>query len=459
MQSATATRDTNALRQGALDHIFIGMNNHAMLGEEGGPLIVERGDGIYIWDVDGNRYIDGISGMYFRNVGHGRQEIADAIHAQISNLSANVYASVTPAAVELAIEIANLTPGDLSRTFFCQGGSEANESALKLAQAYHVRMGDRGRYKVISRRGSYHGATYGTMWLGEHPGFPRIDYQPKPSSAVHVPAPHFYRCEFNSQTPEQCGELGALAIEKAIISEGPESVSAVIGEPVTQPLGGVVPPENYWPMVREICDRYGVLLIFDEVITGFGRLGEWFGAEVVNTQPDIISFAKGITSGYFPLGGCIGDRRIADAFAGGPDKTWSHMYTYSAHPGGVAAGLKNLDIMKRENLVQNARERGVQLADRLSEMEDKYEIIGEARGIGLVQGLELVQDAETKQSFPAEVGIGGRFTEALKQRGVWIRVGAYILPLSPPLTITAQEIDDLCDVVEEAIVEVSGDLP
>ena len=259
-------------------------------------------------------------------------------------------------------------------------------------------------------------------------------------------------------SPEQCGELAALAIEKAIISEGPHSVSAVIGEPVTQPMGGVVPPENYWPMVREICDRYGVVLIFDEVITGFGRLGEWFGAEVVNTQPDIISFAKGITSGYFPLGGCIADRRIADAFAGGPEKTWSHMYTYSAHPGGVAAGLKNLEIMKRENLVQNARERGVQLSDRLTEMMERHEIIGDARGMGLVQGLELVADRETKQSFAPEVGIGARFTDALKRRGVWIRVGAYILPLSPPLSITAQEIDELCDAVEDAIVEVSAGL-
>ena len=456
--TGTSTRSPSKLRQSALDHIFIGMNNHATLGEEGGPLIVERGEGIYIYDVDGNRYIDGISGMYFRNTGHGREEIARAIYEQIANLSANVYASVTPAAVELAVEIAKLAPGDLSRTFFCQGGSEANESALKLAQAYHVRMGDRGRYKVISRRGSYHGATYGTMWLGEHPGFPRTDYQPKPSSAVHVPAPFFYRCEFNSKSPEECGELAAFAIEKAIVSEGPESVSAVIGEPITQPMGGVVPPENYWPTVREICDHYGVLLIFDEVITGFGRLGEWFGAEVVNTQPDIISFAKGITSGYFPLGGCIAGPRISDAFAGGPDKTWSHMYTYSAHPGGVAAGLKNLEIMKRENLVQNARERGVQLADRLADIMDRHEIVGDARGLGLVQGLEIVSDRATKEPFPPEVGIGARLTDALKRRGLWIRVGAYILPLSPPLTVTATEIDDICDAIDDALTEVEGEL-
>ena len=455
MQSASQSSNGAQLRQEALEHIFVGMNNHAMLGEEGGPLIVERGEGIYIYDVDGNRYIDGISGMYFRNTGHGREEIARAIYEQISNLSANVYASVTPAAVELASEIARLAPGNLSRTFFCQGGSEANESALKLAQAYHMRIGEKGRYKVISRRGSYHGATYGTMWLGEHPGFPRTDYQPKPPHAVHVAAPHFYRCEFNSESPEQCGELAARAIEQAIISEGVDSVSAVIGEPVTQPLGGVVPPENYWPMVREICDRYGVILIFDEVITGFGRLGEWFGAQVVNTQPDIISFAKGITSGYFPLGGCIADQRLADAFAGGPEKTWSHMYTYSAHPGGVAAGLKNLEIVKRENLIQNARERGAQLADRLADIKQRYRIVGDARGIGLVQGLEMVADRTTKLPFPPEVRLGSRLTDALKRRGVWIRVGNYILPISPPLNITAQEMDELCDIVEDAIAEVS----
>ncbi len=459
MQSSnTASRNPSELRQAALDHIFVGMTNQAMLGEEGGPLIAERGEGIYIYDVEGNQYIDCISGMYFRNTGHGREEIARAIYEQISNLSANVYASVTPAAIELATEIANLTPGELTRTFLCQGGSEANESALKLAQAYQMRVGEKGRYKVISRRGSYHGATYGTMWLGEHPGFPRTDYQPKPPHAVHVPAPYFYRCEFNSDSPEQCGELAARAIEKAIISEGPDSVSAVIGEPVTQPMGGVVPPENYWPMVREICDRYGVVLIFDEVITGFGRLGEWFGAQVVNTQPDIISFAKGITSGYFPLGGCIADRRIADVFAGGPEKTWSHMYTYSAHPGGVAAGLKNLEIMKRENLVENARERGVQLAERLAQMQERHEMIGDARGMGLVQGMEMVADRATKRSFPPEAAIGMRLTDALKRRGVWLRVGAYILPVSPPLTVTAQELDELCDAIEDAVIEVEGAL-
>ncbi len=454
MQAETKSTSPTELRQQALDHLFIGMNNHAMLAEEGGPLIIERGEGIYVFDVEGNRYIDGISGMYFRQIGHGREEVARAIYEQISEVGMNVYAGVTPAAVELATELARITPGDLSRTFFCGGGSEANESALKLAQAYHSRMGDKGRYKVISRRGSYHGATYGTMWLGDHPGFPRTDYQPKPAHAVHVPAPHFYRCEFNSATPEECGERSAKAIENAILSEGPDSVSAVIGEPVTQPMGGVVPPDNYWPMVREICDRYGVLLIFDEVITGFGRLGEWFGSDVVGVIPDIVSFAKGITSGYFPVGGCITDDKISGAFAGGPEKTWSHMYTYSTHPGGVAAALKNLEIIRSERLVENAKARGVQLSDRLSEMKEKHQAIGDVRGIGLVQGIEIVADRETKEHFPSSQGVNRILTEALRKRGVWIRVPAYIIPFSPPLTISATEMDDFCDIVDEAITEV-----
>ena len=448
----TSTAD---LQESARAHLFVGMNNHAQLAEEGGPVIMDRSDGIYFYDTDGTRYIDGISGMYFRNVGYGRDEIARAVYEQISSVAMNVYSGVTPSAVKLAERLSELAPGDLTRTFFCQGGSEANESALKLAQAYHVRMGERGRYKVISRRGSYHGATIGTMWLGDHPGFPRTDYQPKPAHVVHVPTPYFYRCEFGSASEEECAMRSAQAIEAAILAEGPESVSAFIGEPVSQPMGGLVPHESYWPMVREICDRYGVLLIFDEVITGFGRLGEWFGATVFNVVPDIMSFAKGITSGYFPLGGVITDSKVSGAFAGGPDRTWSHMYTYSTHPGGVAAALKNLEILERERLVENASARGVQLSERMQEMKSKHAMIGDVRGMGLIQGIEIVEDRESKRRFDASAGVNTMLTAALKERGVWIRVPAFILPISPPLTITADELSHLCDMVEESISEVS----
>lgn len=447
-----------ALRATANRHLFVGMNNPEQLTEEGGPLVMESAEGIYVTAADGKRYIDGISGMYFRNVGHGREEIAKAVYEQLASVSMNVYAGATPATIQLAAKLAEITPGDLTRTFFCQGGSEANESSLKLAQAYHVRRGDAGRYKVISRKGSYHGSTQGTMWLGEHPGFPRIDYQPKPANVVTVAAAHAYRCEFGSTSPEQCGELAAQAIERAILFEGPESVSAVIGEPVSQPLGGVVPPSNYWPMVREICDKYGVLLIFDEVITAFGRLGTWFGAELVGTTPDIMSFAKGVTSGYFPVGGTIATSKVADVFSGGPEKTWSHMYTYSGHPGGAAAALKNLEIIERENLVENARVRGEQLQERLQQMKSKHQMVGDVRGVGLIQGIEFVADRETKRHFDPSLRVNARLTAKLIERGVWIRVPAYIIPIAPPLTITVDQLDELCDAIDESLTEVSKDL-
>ena len=453
-----SSTDNIALQDAANRHMFVGMTNASQLAEEGGPLVMKSAEGVYVTAMDGKKYIDGISGMYFRNAGHGREEIAKAVYDQLASISMNVYAGATPATIQLAVKLAEITPGDLTRTFFCQGGSEANESSLKMAQAYHMRRGDKGRYKVISRRGSYHGSTYGTMWLGGHPGFPRTDYQPKPANVVTVAGPHHYRCEFGSTSPEQCGELSAKAIEDAILFEGPESVSAVIGEPVSQPLGGVIPPSNYWPMVREICDRYGVLLIFDEVITGFGRLGTWFGADFVGVTPDIMSFAKGITSGYFPVGGTIATAQVADVFSGGPEKTWSHMYTYSAHPGGAAAALKNLEIMERENLVENARVRGEQLSERLEEMKEKHSMVGDVRGAGLIQGIEFVADRETKEHFDPSLRVNARLTEKLIERGVWIRVPAFIVPIAPPLIITADELDGLCEAIDESLGEVEKEL-
>tara|TARA_Y100001970_G_scaffold76747_3_gene97490 strand:- start:8840 stop:10219 length:1380 start_codon:yes stop_codon:yes gene_type:complete len=451
-------KDMNYYQKMAIDHMYVGMTNQTLMAEEGGPLVMESSDGIYINDVEGNRYIDGISGMYFRNVGHGQKIISKAIYEQLNSVSMNVYSGITPKSAELAKKISEITPGDLSRTFFCQGGSEANESSLKLAQAFHVRNGEKGRYKIISRKGSYHGSTYGTMWLGGHPGFPRTDYQPKPLNVVTVPHPHFYRDEFGSKSSEENAVNSAQAIEDAIIFEGAESVSAVIGEPVSQPLGGILPHESYWPLVREICDKYGVLLIFDEVITGFGRLGEWFGANLVKTTPDIMSFAKGVTSGYFPLGGTVSTKKVSNAFAGGPEKVWSHMYTYSAHPAGAAAALANLKIVEENDLVQNAKLRGLQISEKLIEMKEKYKIIGDVRGVGLIQGIEFVEDRDSKKHFDSSVGLNKLLTDELRKRGVWIRVPAFILPIAPPLTINADQTEELCSIIDESIAVVNKKL-
>ena len=313
-------------------------------------MIVNDADGIYFTDSTGRQYVDGISGMYFRNAGHGRDEIAEAIYEQLKQVSMHVYVASTSSTVRLAARLAQIAPGGLTRTFFTSGGSESNETSIKMAQAYHNRTGGKGRFKVISRKGSYHGGTWGTMWLGSHPFLPREEYQPVPPHAVHVPNPNPYRCELGGRTPEECAELCANAVEEAILFHHPDSVSAVIGEPITQPLGGVVPGPGYWERVREICDKYGVLLIFDEVITGFGRTGDWFGADTVGVVPDIMSFAKGVTSGYFPMGGSIATAEVSDVFSGGPDKTFKHMFTYTGHPAGAAGAMANLDIMEREDL-------------------------------------------------------------------------------------------------------------
>jgi adenosylmethionine-8-amino-7-oxononanoate aminotransferase len=453
-----ALDDAAGLQRAAIDNLFVGMMNHAQLAEEGGPMIMTGASGIRIKDIHGKEYIDLIAGMYFRNVGHGREEIAKAVYEQLSTVSMNVYGGATPVIIRLAAKLASLTPGDLSRVFFSQGGSDANETALKMAQACHVRRGDRGRFKVISRRGSYHGATYGTMWLGGHPGFPRTDYQPAPANVVHVPQPNPYRCELGGETPEECAIRCAQAIEDAILFEGPDSVSAMIGEPVSQPLGGVVPHESYWPRVREICDKYGVLMIFDEVITGFGRLGTWFGGHYFNVNPDIMTFAKGVTSGYWPLGGAIATDNVADAFAGGPEKTFSHMFTYSAHPGGGAAGLKAIEITEREHLVDNSRQRGEQLSELLSEIKERHPIVGDVRGVGLIQGLEFVKDRQTKQHYDPSVGLNARLTEKLAERQIWIKVPAFILPLAPPLIVTADEIEELTTAIDESLTELEKEL-
>ena len=446
--------DIRGLQQAAIDHLFVGTRNAAQLAEDGGPMIVNDADGIYFTDSTGRQYVDGISGMYFRNAGHGRDEIAEAIYEQLKQVSMHVYVASTSSTVRLAARLAQIAPGGLTRTFFTSGGSESNETSIKMAQAYHNRTGGKGRFKVISRKGSYHGGTWGTMWLGSHPFLPREEYQPVPSHAVHVPNPNPYRCELGGSTPEECAELCANAVEEAILFHHPDSVSAVIGEPITQPLGGVVPGPGYWDRVREICDKYGVLLIFDEVITGFGRTGDWFGADTVGVVPDIMSFAKGVTSGYFPMGGSIATAEVSDVFSGGPDKTFKHMFTYTGHPAGAAGAMANLDIMEREDLPGNARQRGEQLGERLQEMMEKHPSIGDVRGLGLIQGIEFVKDRDTKEHFGPEVDWGPRITQALVDRGIWIRVGAYILPLAPPLMISADEIDALCTAIDESITEV-----
>ena len=300
------------LQDSALEHLWVYLREPSDMAEKGEPHIFVSGKGVHVTDAAGRTFIDAMSGLWLKNVGYGQTEIADAAYEQMLKLTYMPLGTTTEPTVRLADKIASITPGDLSRSFFTSGGSESVETAMKLSRAYFKRVGEPTRHKFISRRGSYHGATFGTLALGGAPLFPKGDYEPLLPGAVHGPQPNPYRCEMGGTTPEECAERCAGAIESIIKHEGPMSVAAVVAEPVSSPHGAVVPGPNYWPMLREICDRYGCLLIADEVITGFGRTGKMFACEHWCVTPDLMTVAKGITSGYIPMGAAIaqeGDSR------------------------------------------------------------------------------------------------------------------------------------------------------
>ena len=396
-----------------------------------------------------------MSGLWLKNVGYGRKEIADAAYEQMLKLTYMPMGTTTEPTIRLAEKVAELTPGDLSRSFFTSGGSESIETAIKLARAYFKRVGEPGRIKFISRKDSYHGATAGAMALGGNHLYPRVDYEPLMPGTFHVPQPNFYRCEFNSQTPEECGERHVKAIEDTIKFQGPETVAAVFAEPVSSPMGAVVPPDNYWPMLREVCDRYGVLLIADEVITGFGRTGKMFACEHWGVTPDMMTVAKGITSGYIPMGGCITRKEIADAFVGSQRVSFRHVITFGGHPVAAAAALRNIQIMEDEDLVGNSARMGAYLLDGLKELQEKHQMIGDVRGLGLMCGLELVKDRETKETYPAEAGLGNRLTAGFQANGLHLR-GSDNMNVAPPLCVTSSEIDEIITMMDKVFTEVAG---
>ncbi len=451
------SEEVKALQETALEHLWVYLREPSDMAEKGEPQIFVEGKGVHVTDALGNQFIDAMSGLWLKNVGYGRTEIADAAYQQMLQLTYMPMGTTSEAAVRLSDKIASITPGDLSRCFFTSGGSESNETAMKLARAYFKRVGEPGRYKFISRKGSYHGATFGTLALGGTTNFPKGDYEPLLSGVFHGPQPNPYRCEYGSTTPEECAELSVKAIENIIRFEGPDSIAAVIAEPVSSPQGAVVPPPNYWPMLREVCDRYGCLLIADEVITGFGRTGKMFACEHWGITPDLMTMAKGITSGYIPMGGAIARKPISDAFVGSAQAAFRHVITFGGHPVAAAASLRNIQIMEDEGLVENSARMGRYLLDGLEELKEKHTIIGDVRGLGLLCGLEIVKDRETKEYFPADAELGARLTQGFAESGVLLR-GGDAMNVAPPLCVTAGEIDDIITAMDKAFEKTSRDL-
>ncbi len=448
---------TTELQKLARDHLWMHNRDWEQMRDNSEPMVVVKGSGIRVEDSDGNSWIDLNGGYNSVNVGYGRKDIADAVLNQASKLPYFPATSTTLPTVDLVAKISELTPGSLNRTFPTSGGSEANETALKIARAYHKRIGDSGRYKVISRRGSYHGATGGVMWLGATPIVPMTDYEPSMPGMLYAPQPNSYRCEFNSQSDSECAYKSAKAIEDLILNNGPDSIAAVIAEPISVPQGAVVPGEEYWPMVREICNRYGVILIADEIVCGFGRTGKMFGVNHWDVVPDIMTVAKGLVSSYLPIGATIVRDEIAGFFAG-DQKYLRHIFTFSGHPVSAAAALANIKVIERENLVENSTQMGGYFKNKLEGFKDQHKIIGDVRGSGLLLAAELVPDKETKEKFDPGLKVNEIITRKFHARGIIFRVSTNILNIAPPLCITKDEVDEICVAIDEVLTELEDEL-
>jgi len=421
------------------------------------PVIV-RGEGQYVYDNHGKRYLDGLAGLFVSQIGHGRKEVAEAAARQGSELAYfPLWSYANPRAIELGQRLADLAPGDLNRVWFTTSGSEAVESAWKLAKQYFKAIGQPARYKVLSRYIAYHGTSMGALAITGLPGI-KEPFEPLPPGGVRVPNTNFYRAPaFVADDLTAFGVWAADEIEQAIIREGPESVAAVFLEPVQNSGGCFPPPPGYFQRVREICDRYGVLLVSDEVICAFGRLGYYFGSERYGYQPDVITFAKGVTSGYSPLGGMLASDRLMEPFAEG-SATFLHGITFGGHPVSCAVALANLDVFEKEDLLGNVRANEAGFRATLEKLLD-LPIVGDVRGAGYFYGIELVKDKATRETFDddeSERLLRGFLSHALFDAGLICRAddrGDPVIQLSPPLTCTQEHFDEMEQILRSVLTQ------
>jgi adenosylmethionine-8-amino-7-oxononanoate aminotransferase len=440
-------------KQQAAEHFWPHARQAGDMSDDSGLKIVRSAKGVWVEDASGDQWFDLISGMFLKNIGHGRKEIAEAVYEQMQDISYSPGGTVTPATAQLAAKVASLAPDKESRVYFISGGSEAVETALKMAKQYHFNNGEAGRWKVLSRIGSYHGATHACMALGQSGGAVG-QIGPLMPGNVHVAQHDPYRgvcADENGNCNLEC----ARAIDRAIEHEGPKTVAAFIGEPVSMAAGTHVPHPDYWPTVQEICAKHGVIMICDEVITGFGRTGKMFASEHWGIKPDIITVAKALTSGYMPIGAAIASKRIADAFIGDEETTFRHLITFGGNPASCAAGLANLKIMEEEGMVENSAAMGDYLYERLQTLYEHH-IVGDVRGgMGLLAAVEIVKDRDTKEKFPKEMKLGDKVSRFLSYNHILGR-GGDVIPISPPLCITKDEVDQLVSRLDDALTKVEA---
>jgi adenosylmethionine-8-amino-7-oxononanoate aminotransferase len=437
------------LQEMAKAHLWMHFTRMGAFADRDVPIIV-RGEGCHVFDQHGNRYLDGLAALFCVNIGHGRGDVAQAGADQARELGFFTnWSYAHPRSIELAARVASLAPADLNRVFFTSGGSEAVEAALKLARQYHKVTGSAGRYKAISRKLAYHGTTMGALAVTGIPEA-RQPFEPLFPGSLHVPNTNPYRPEVDDP---------AEAIRERILFEGPDTVSAVILEPVQNSGGCFVPPEGYWARVREICDEFGVLLISDEVICSWGRLGDWFGAGRLGYVPDIITTAKGITSAYAPMGAVIASDRVFEPFAEGPE-AFAHGVTFGGHPVSAAVALANIDVMEQEDLNQHVRDNEGAFREMLDSLRD-IPIVGDVRGMGYFMAIELVKDRETKATLSGDEcdWLLDQFLSAeLFRRGLICRAddrGDPVVQLSPPLIAGPAEFAEIEAALRPALEEAS----
>jgi 4-aminobutyrate--pyruvate transaminase len=430
--------------------------------EQKGARIIVEGKGSRVKDIDGKEYLDAFSSLWNVVIGHGHKEVADAITKQLAKLEyySPFFGFSSPPAIELAAKVVGLMPKEwnMGHVMFTCGGSETNDTNMKFARAYWAAKGKDDKKKIISRNLAYHGVTFGSM-AATGIEFFKTNFDPLPPGFRHIMAPYCYRCELSLTYPD-CGIGCAKQLEEVILEEGPETVAAFIGEPVMGTGGVIVPPPEYWPMIRQICDKHEVLIIADEVITGFGRTGQMFGCMNWDVRPDLISIAKGITSGYFPLGGAIASNEIYETIRDGLPEflPFLHGFTYNNHPVGCAAGLANLKFIEDHKVLENVREVGAYLGDRLKGLYD-HKSVGDIRWMGLMAAVEIVANKETKESigvFPMDST--HRIEEIMWEKGVYGRAMMENVALAPVLTSTKEEIDTIVEVLDESIAQMEKEM-
>jgi adenosylmethionine-8-amino-7-oxononanoate aminotransferase len=447
-----ATGDYDHLQQAARDHLWMHFTRHSSFEDHDVPIIV-RGEGAYIYDAKGRRYLDALAGLFVSQLGHGRTELAEAAAKQAKELAfMPLWSYAHPSAIQLAERVAQKAPGDLNRVFFSSGGGESVETAWKLAKNYFKLTGKPMKHKVISRSIAYHGTTQGALSITGLPGLKAV-FEPLVPSTFRVPNTNSYRASeitggfLDGSDPEAFGRWAADQIAVAIEDEGPETVAAVFLEPVQNAGGCFPPPPGYFQRVREICDTYDVLLVSDEVICAFGRLGHYFGAERYDYQPDMITCAKGITSGYAPLGAMIASDRLMEPFLKG-HASFAHGYTFGGHPVSTAVAMANLDIFENEKVFEHVLANEDAFRTTLERLKD-LPIVGDVRGDGYFYGIELVKDKTTKETFEgdeAEKLLRGYLSKALYDEGLYCRAddrGDPVVQLAPPLICDQTHFDEI----------------